>query len=385
LSPADVEFGPGLNVLYGPNDLGKSSLAWAIRAVLLLQHNSVHSERFVSWYGGGEPRVSLTFLDADNRYWRVTKTFGGSAGRSALEASKDGRTFSAEASGRQVDEKLRGLLGWGVPAPATGGARGFPDSFLAQVLLSEQDNVRKVLFDTSLATDGDESGRNRLTEALGALAQDPMFKKVLDDAQTNVDRAFTAKGRKKTAAGSPFIEIAGRIKTMQAEHDELEAKVRNTIAAEARIRELIELRDVTSRELEEARRVFSQYQARLVVAKRRRALQAQIEEHRAKLQTGETLQRDIEQEQAVVDDLQKKAALGATHQKELTALAAQHGAAKDAARQKLDTITLDDGASDRRRRELQEQLGATQEQLQDAERGLDRATEAKRAAKGRRR
>jgi predicted ATP-dependent endonuclease of OLD family len=27
----DVEFGPGLNVLYGPNDLGKSTVVAAIR------------------------------------------------------------------------------------------------------------------------------------------------------------------------------------------------------------------------------------------------------------------------------------------------------------------------------------------------------------------
>ena len=31
---ADVALGPGLNVLHGPNDLGKSTLAAALRAVL---------------------------------------------------------------------------------------------------------------------------------------------------------------------------------------------------------------------------------------------------------------------------------------------------------------------------------------------------------------
>ena len=32
---ADIEFGRGLNVLYGPNDLGKSTLVEAIRLALL--------------------------------------------------------------------------------------------------------------------------------------------------------------------------------------------------------------------------------------------------------------------------------------------------------------------------------------------------------------
>src|SRR5688572_10196751 len=159
IETAEVDFGPGLNVLFGPNDIGKSSLAWAVRAVLLLQHNSAQHERFVSWQGGGEPpRVALTFVDAANRYWRVSKTFGGSAGRSSLETSKDGRTFSRDVDGRQVDEKVRKMLGWGVNAP--GGktsTRGIPDAFLIQVLLAEQDNVRKILFESSLGDDPDVS------------------------------------------------------------------------------------------------------------------------------------------------------------------------------------------------------------------------------------
>jgi recombinational DNA repair ATPase RecF len=71
-----VEFGPGLNVLYGPNDLGKSSLAAAIRAALLMQTSSKESEEFVSWYGSGDPYVELVFESEPQRIWRVKKTFG---------------------------------------------------------------------------------------------------------------------------------------------------------------------------------------------------------------------------------------------------------------------------------------------------------------------
>ena len=34
IQKAEVDFGPGLNILYGPNDLGKSTLASAIRAAM---------------------------------------------------------------------------------------------------------------------------------------------------------------------------------------------------------------------------------------------------------------------------------------------------------------------------------------------------------------
>ena len=214
---ADLDFGRGLNVLYGPNDLGKSSLAWAIRAVLLLQHNAAAHERFVSWYGDGEPRVALTLCDDEDRYWRVTKTFGGAgSGRSHLESSKDGRTFITEVSGRQVDDRLRTMLRWGIQRPGGQGPRGFPTSFLTQVLLAEQDNVPQVLFDGSLVKDPDESGRLRLTEALNVLAQDPLFKKVLDAAQARVDVAFTPTGQQRRGKGSPFVEISDQLNLMAA-------------------------------------------------------------------------------------------------------------------------------------------------------------------------
>ena len=40
IQEADLELAPGLNVLYGPNELGKSTLVDAIRAALLLQDSS---------------------------------------------------------------------------------------------------------------------------------------------------------------------------------------------------------------------------------------------------------------------------------------------------------------------------------------------------------
>ena len=57
----DVEFGPGLNILYGPNDLGKSTMVAAIRLGLLLPHASTHSEPYVGWTGTGDPTVEITF------------------------------------------------------------------------------------------------------------------------------------------------------------------------------------------------------------------------------------------------------------------------------------------------------------------------------------
>src|SRR5260370_13749553 len=73
IESAEVEFGPGLNVLHGPNDLGKSTLVEAIRLGLLLPHGSTHGERFVAWGGGPEPEVEITFASERQRIWRGAK------------------------------------------------------------------------------------------------------------------------------------------------------------------------------------------------------------------------------------------------------------------------------------------------------------------------
>ena len=115
----DIEFGPGLNVLYGPNDLGKSTLVEAIRLTLLLPHASTSCEPFVGWTGGRDPVVDLIFETEPQRIWRVRKEFG-KGGSSLLQESKNGRDFDDEERGRKVDGRLREILRWGIPEP--GGA-----------------------------------------------------------------------------------------------------------------------------------------------------------------------------------------------------------------------------------------------------------------------
>jgi DNA repair exonuclease SbcCD ATPase subunit len=90
---ADVEFGPGLNVLYGPNDLGKSTLATAIRAALLVPPTAAEAEAFTPWYADATPRVSLSFVDDSGHHWKVNKGFGSRGANAGAELlhSKDCR------------------------------------------------------------------------------------------------------------------------------------------------------------------------------------------------------------------------------------------------------------------------------------------------------
>jgi hypothetical protein len=184
----------------------------------------------------------LTF-ERDGTIYRVSKVFGSGGSASArLESSPDGSSFHEEERGRATDRRLRELLRWGIELPGgKGQSRGLPDSFLSQVLLGSQSDV-PLLLERSLADDRDGSGRERLNEALQALAQDPVFKRVLDAAQAKVDAAFTPTGRRKTGQSSPFAQLKDQIALLAQEHERLSQQRRESEEVALRIAHLGEQR-----------------------------------------------------------------------------------------------------------------------------------------------
>ena len=197
---ADIDLGRGLNVLYGPNDLGKSTLAEAIRLALLLPHTSSHIDEYVPWAGGQSPVVELTFETEAQRIWRVRKEFrkGGARDPAAVEGRQE---FEEVERARGVDAKFREILKWGIPEPGGArGAKGLPTSFLATALLSTQADVTAVLSE-SLSGDPSGTGKERIAAALQAVAQDPLFAALLKETQARLRQAYAPKGGKKTGQG----------------------------------------------------------------------------------------------------------------------------------------------------------------------------------------
>jgi hypothetical protein len=238
ITSAEVEFGSGLNVLYGPNDLGKSTLGQALKAVLLLQPNSALASEYLPWHEAVAPVVSLTFQDDEDRYWRVAKRFTENV--ASLAFSRDGREFNADVNERAVDEKLRKLLGWGIPAPGgKGGPRGMPESFLANALLAAQTDVEKILR-VSLEDDPDQTGKLKLTKALSALAQDPLVRHVLDGAQAEYERYYTATGRRRGGQSAPLTLASDAVKKLTDELMEKQHALEQSTTTEFEVKRLHE-------------------------------------------------------------------------------------------------------------------------------------------------
>lgn len=284
---AQIKFGQALNILYGPNDLGKSTLAAAIRAALLVQSGSSEGDRFVPWYKDARPKAELTFSDHKEHIWRVSKSFGGGAS-AELMYSKDGRSFALECRARQVDEKLRTMLGWGIPPPAgRGGTRGVPTSILVNVLLAGQTDVVSVL-EVGLEKDGDESGKSRLQKALSALAEHPLYKSVLAAAQVEFDKYFTERGNEKRGADSPFRQAAGAVNSYKQELDGLRAKLQESRDTEEKVgllrdeeKAALAAREAAEEALMTARRGVENARARQEAEQRLHAAETRLKEVQA--------------------------------------------------------------------------------------------------------
>jgi hypothetical protein len=228
---AEIDFGPALNIVYGPNDLGKSTLAAAIRAALLVTPGSSEGRTYDSWHSLEAPSVELTFQDAGGHYWRIRKAFGAPPTAELLH-SKDGLTFTPDCKGRQVEEKLRTMLAWGIPSPGGKSAtRGMPTSFLSKVLLADQTDTDAIL-GRSIADDPDDTGKVRLTKALASLAQDPLFKEVLAAAQEEVDRYFTQTGQRKRGKASSFTAASAYVKKLDDDLNRLRDQLDESVAVE---------------------------------------------------------------------------------------------------------------------------------------------------------
>ena len=279
---ARVEFCPGLNVLYGPNDLGKSSLAEAVRAALLLPVSARYSDDFLNWHGSGEPSVELVFETEAQRIWRVRKSFGSGA-QAFLDESRDGADFQVEARGRDVEGKLRDILRWGLAPPGgKGGQKGMPFTFLSTALLAQQDRVAAI-FDQALSQDGDASGKQRLIEALQAAAEDPTFKRVLDRVQSFVDLAFTATGRKKTGKNSPWIQLRDQIARAEEYARHCGEQSQKTTAIEIELQEL-HLRQAQRRSaVEEAEALLSDIETSHSRGRQRAEIQTRLDEQQSKV------------------------------------------------------------------------------------------------------
>ena len=105
------DFAPGVNLLAGPNEAGKSTLFQALEAAFLLKHGATGAALdSMKPRSGGEPLVEADF-ETGGRRWRIRKQFG--RGKAAILTDLDGGRIVARAA--EAEDQLAALLGGARP------------------------------------------------------------------------------------------------------------------------------------------------------------------------------------------------------------------------------------------------------------------------------
>ena len=156
--PLELELSAGVNLIYGPNEAGKSTVAAAIQAVFLERANSTPVQGGLAPYrqGSAAPRVEVRFEHAGQEY-RLTKEFGGNRGRTELELG--GSLIHGEEAETHIANLLRFQLpGRGASRPDTRGITALTwinqgsDTNLSEQLASSHSTLLGIV-DTGGASD----------------------------------------------------------------------------------------------------------------------------------------------------------------------------------------------------------------------------------------
>jgi chromosome segregation ATPase len=243
-----------------------------------------------------------------------------------------------------------------------------PESFLTHVLLADQaqDSVRKILFEPKLDKDLDESGRERLVAALGALAQDQLFKTILDQATESMQRAFTPKGQRKRSAGSPWLEAIERSKALRAKKDQLEAQVKDTDLVEARIKDLHGRHDSVAGELTDAEEAHRVAVRQLDAQHERDVLHGEVQSLQQRIRDAESMAKQIEAASGEATKLESDAAAARDAAKQAAERAAHAETELSILRRQLDAALHDDPDTERKLAELQAEVSRTESRMRDA-------------------
>lgn len=245
---------PGLNLITGPNEAGKSTLVRAIRAAFFERHRSKVVDDLRPWGdSGATPSVDIAF-ELDGQSGLLSKSFLGSKARCDL------RLGASTWSGTEAEDHLAQLMGF---AHAGKGASKPEHWGIPGLLWVEQGNGQVLQEAASHAQGHLHQALQRHLQSTDAAALTATGGDALLSALTEQrDQLLTGTGRPK----GPLLEAAQQVEHWQAECRTLQDKVQ---AYRQQVDQLARLRAEHQRD--ETEQPWARMQAQLDDA--RRALQ----------------------------------------------------------------------------------------------------------------
>ena len=183
---------PGITVIAGDNEEGKSTLLRALQSGFFDRHNLTGKgrEQMLPFGAKGvSPRVDVAFQVAGTRY-RLSKVFGGN-GAARLEGGH-GRW-----EGEAAEDRLRHLLGFSRPGR---GAAGEEHRGLAGLLWVEQGRAFQPL---AMNQDSQAVLREAIEEEVGQVLGGERGRRLLRQVEERTGKYFTPTGRERDGLSAP--------------------------------------------------------------------------------------------------------------------------------------------------------------------------------------
>jgi hypothetical protein len=284
----ELQFGPQLTVVAGPNEAGKSTLVEALHKGLFLRSTATGRgvEELRSRLHPGLPEVEICF-EASGQSWQLRKRFAGSSGTCQLSHQQ-----GLALSGAAAEEQLAQLLG--VEGPVEGRRLAqLPERWAHLWVRQGEANSNPLLGHQDRYDYGrlvDQLQSRGCSEAL----ESALDRRVLEQLQQRSASLFTATGRIK--AGSPLAlalqqeaEAAEELALAQQRLNDLEAAMEQLRQLGERLQQIDQVERPALQQ-----RLQGQQQRQLLVAQRdplaasvaqlRRALEQQRERHQLQQQ-----------------------------------------------------------------------------------------------------
>jgi DNA repair exonuclease SbcCD ATPase subunit len=275
----EVSFRRDLTVIHGPNESGKSTLVEAIHRALFLSHRVGGQVRdaMLRMPSAGHPEVEVEFERAGES-WTLWKRFGGStAGEASLRDSR-GRVLT----GSDAEDWLARLVGTDPVSSGGGAARALRDRW--GHLWVWQGTAGENLLSLPAGPEAYEHGKlvARLQEVGELSVQSALDREVVVDIESRWATVFTATGQVK--AGSPLRDARKERDALTVQRDKVRKGMDERLEAQG-------LHAEATRRLEEAAAELPRAAARM-------------EELEAALERALELDREINQEQALLEPRQ---------------------------------------------------------------------------------
>ncbi|GGY63184.1 AAA family ATPase [Marinobacter zhanjiangensis] len=258
---------PGLNLIHGPNESGKSTLVRAIRAAFFERYRSTTVDDLAPWGdSAAAPTIELDF-EHQEKSWHLTKSFL-KRKRCNLKVGTD--SYSED----EAEEKLAELLGYQYPKRGVSKAEhwGIPG-----LLWVEQGTGQDIEQAVEHAGDHLKSALNSLVGEVASSGGDELIESV----RSRRDTLLTSTGKPR----GDYLQLERDRDQYQQDIEALEERIRNYQDQVDRLQEL-------TREYEQAEEERPWEDA-----------QRQLDQARERYQQVERLEQDQKQDEAALEQL----------------------------------------------------------------------------------